>query len=265
MEEKEQMSIEADIIKASTSYLLNRKKVFKKIAQVLIFIFVLLFINIGAKYPVNSEPSSAISSSEIYVLEQRMNSLEDEYKKYVKLYEEIYQKSLIQQIEFESEILIPEKFDFKYVEYTYETAKQLGVTPRVAFRLIYKESSFDETASSKAGAKGMMQLMPKTRKKYYEELRVDTMNLDYIQEDIYIGLYYLVDLQEYWRKRGNSEKNLLKLSLAAYNAGPTKVIEYKGVPPYKETTDFVTFIIKSHSNPTFYANILKKNILSDIS
>ena len=51
----------------------------------------------------------------------------------------------------------------------------------------------------------------------------------------------------------------MKLSLAAYNAGSSPVIKYKGVPPYKETQDFVTFILKPHSNPVFYTNILQKN------
>jgi len=100
--------------------------------------------------------------------------------------------------------------------------------------------------------------MPKTRASYYKSLCVDTLNLDKNQEDIYIGLCYLKDLESLWRKRGNAEKNLLKLSLAAYNASPNKVIIYRGIPPYKETQDFVTFILKPHSNPQFFASYLKK-------
>jgi soluble lytic murein transglycosylase-like protein len=115
------------------------------------------------------------------------------------------------------------------------------------------------------GAKGLMQLMPDTRSTYHKMLCVDTLKFDKNQEDIYIGLYYLKDLKEFWKKRGNPEKVLWKLSLAAYNAGPGKVIDYKGIPPYKQTIDFVNFINSSHSNPTFYTNILKKNIKKDVA
>jgi hypothetical protein len=264
MKEENQMSIKMDKkIEIFKNYWPNLKKKLQKISKTLLFIFVLLFMNIGSKYPVNSEilDKSSISAK---ILNTELD-IKAEYEKYVKLYQEIYESSFIQQIEFESEILIPESFDFKYVEYAYKTSKELDISPRVTFRLIYKESSFDDNALSSAGAKGLMQLMPSTRKKYYTELRIDTLNLDKIQEDIYIGIYYLKDLQNYWKERGNSEKNLLKLSLAAYNAGTSPVIRYKGVPPYKETTDFVTFILKSHSNPTFYANILKKDLLKEIS
>lgn len=260
------MSIGQDIkSQSSTSYLLFFKNTFKKISNILFIVATLLFLNIGAKYPAKSDPVPLSNSEEIYELEEKVNSLEEEYRKYVKLYETIYERSLIQQIEFESEIIIPSNFDFKYVKYIYETSKKLEISPRVAFRLIFKESSFDSTAKSDAGARGIMQLMPNTRKIYYDELCIDTLNLDKIQEDIYIGLYYVKDLEEFWRKRGNSEKNLLKLSLAAYNAGTKYVIKYKGVPPYKETQDFIEFILKPHSNPAFYANILKKGSLEDIS
>jgi hypothetical protein len=266
MKQKKQMSIESDKkIEDSTSYLQKLKNAFKKITKPLILIIVLLFLNIGSKFPVMSNENSPLTPEEIFQNEQL--EIQAEYERYVKMYQEIYEKSLIQQIEFESEVIIPEHFDFKYVEYIYDVSEELKISTRVAFRLIYKESTFNDTVVSSAGAKGLMQLMDNTRKKYYNELRVDTMNLDKNQEDIYIGLYYLTDLSDYWYKRGNSEKNLLKLSLAAYNAGLSRVIQYKGVPPYKETQAFVTFILKPHSNPIFYANILKKNTntIKDVS
>ncbi|MFA5207087.1 MAG: lytic transglycosylase domain-containing protein [Candidatus Paceibacterota bacterium] len=181
-----------------------------------------------------------------------------EKEEYIRMYNEIYQKSLIQQIEFESEILIPDYIDFKYVEYAYNLANQLGFSTRTVFRLIFKESSFIDTINSPAGANGLMQLMPETRILYRKNLRTDTLNLDKNQEDIYIGLNILKNQYEYWRGRGNSENYSWKLSLATYNAGIVAVNKYKGIPPYKETTDFITFILKTHSNPTFYANILKR-------
>jgi soluble lytic murein transglycosylase-like protein len=213
----------------------------------------LMYLNVGAKYPAMSETQASGNSIEESMVAKA------EYDKYVQMYEEIYKQSVIQQIEFESEILIPDCIDFKYVEYTYKLSQELKISPRVAFRLIFKESSFNEAVQSPVGATGLTQLMPDTRKIYYDELRVDTMKLDKTQEDIYIGLCYLNGLQEFWRERGNSEKNLLRLAVAAYNAGYANVIKYSGVPPYKETQDFVAFILKPHSNPSFYATIIKKN------
>jgi soluble lytic murein transglycosylase-like protein len=103
-----------------------------------------------------------------------------------------------------------------------------------------------------------MQLMPSTRKDYYNNLRVDTLHLDKNQEDIYIGMHYLKDLYLFWLKRGNPEKSSWRLALASYNAGPALVLKYKGIPPYKETTEFINFILKPHSNPQFFASYVKK-------
>jgi hypothetical protein len=243
---------------------LMRKIVNGRPLKTLLLILTLLFFNVGAKYPAMSGGSTE-SPIDTYIEGMNVNEAKLEAERYMKMYQEIYEKSVVQQIEFESEIVIPEHIDFKYVEYTYQTAQNLNISPRVAFRLMFKESSFIDTVKSKVGAEGLMQLMPDTRKKFYDELRLDTMRLDKNQEDIYIGLYYITWLQDFWKERGNSEKTLLRLSIASYNAGYGNVIKHKGIPPYKETQDFVTFILKPHSNPTFYANIVNKNTKKDIS
>lgn len=262
MKEKNQMSIEQDKkIESSTSILLIFKNAFKKISKPLLLVFTLIFLNVGAKYPVMSNTNDI--PTDVYAAE---NNYKSEYEKYLKMYNEIYQENLIQQIEFESEIIIPYYFDFKYVEYTYQVSQEFNISTRIAFRLMFRESSFVDTVKSAVGAQGLMQLMPDTRMRFYNELRVDTLNLDRNQEDIYIGLYYVAWLQDFWKERGNSDKSLLRLSLAAYNAGYGNVIKHHGVPPFKETQNFVTFILKPHSNPAFYANILNKsNTIKDIS
>ena len=66
------------------------------------------------------------------------------------------------------------------------------------------------------------------------------------------------DSYDYWTIRGNSEKYSWKLSLASYNSGIGTVIKYRGIPPIPETIDFIGFILKAHSNPTFIANYVKK-------
>lgn len=179
-------------------------------------------------------------------------------KKLADMEREMYRKNLMQYIEFDAEIIIPEYIDFKYIEYMYSLSDSLNIPVRTTFRLVYTESRFDDDRISPVGAKGLMQLMPETRKTYYNALRVDTLNFDTNQEDIYIGMNYLRDMQKYWVKRGNSEKYSWKLALASYNAGEGKVHKYQGIPPYKETTDFINFILKAHSNPQFFANYVKK-------
>jgi hypothetical protein len=91
--------------------------------------------------------------------------------------------------------------------------------------VIKAESLFDVKAVSTAGAKGLMQLMPLTAKE--------------------VGVYDLFDAKQninggtaYLRKMLNRFKTP-KNALAAYNAGPTAVTYYNGVPPFKETTEYV--------------------------
>jgi len=242
----------------------SMRKIVSSIKLTVLLLTLMLF-NIGAKFPVKSEEVATTPSVESSEMSLELESARLEAERYMKMYEEIYKRSVIQQIELESEVIIPSHFDFKYVEYVYKISSEIGIPPRVMFRLIFKESTFNTNALSRVGAKGLMQLMPETRSMYYKKFCVDTLNLDKIQEDIYIGAYYIKELQEFWRERGNAEKNLLKLSLAAYNAGPERVKQYKGVPPFKETQDFVTFILKPHSNPPFYANVLKKSIVKEMT
>lgn len=197
----------------------------------------------------DSNITTGISIEEI---EKTMN------ERFAKIERETYIKDLIQYVEFEAEVIVPDTLNTNYVEFIYKTANQLNIPTRIAFRLIHQESRFNDTVVSPKGAYGLMQLMPDTRAKYYVLLRVDTLNFDRNQEDIYIGLNILNELQTYWVKRGNSVKYSWKLSLASYNAGKGNVIKYMGVPPFTETQNFVAFILKSHSNPEFFARYKKK-------
>jgi soluble lytic murein transglycosylase-like protein len=85
-------------------------------------------------------------------------------KKLIALEKEIRVQNLIQYIEFESEIIVPDYIEPEYIEYAFDMAKKLEIPSRMAFRLIYKESCFVDTIVSPVGAKGLMQLMPETRK-----------------------------------------------------------------------------------------------------
>lgn len=236
------------------SYLYNKKELafYKpKLKKLLKFSLILFFI------------STIFSINIINTITARPNDDNDEILttmlgKIDSLEREIRLIKLIQSIEFESEIIIPDNFNATYVEYIYNTSTTLSVPIRTAFRLIYKESSFRESVTSTSGANGLMQLMPGTRSLYYQNLRLDTLNLDRVQEDIYIGLYMLKESHTFWKQRNNSKDYSWKLSLATYNSGIANVIKYKGIPPYKETNSFINFIQKPHSNPALVASYLKK-------
>ena len=222
----------------------------KKILITILFLFAIFTMsNITNS---SAERSSAVNTNNTTLSDEML------LEKLNKLEKEVYTNKLMQHVEFESEIIIPEYLNAKYIEYAYNVSTQLKLPTRMVFRLMYTESRFNDTIISPMGAKGLMQLMPETRSLYYENLRVDTLKLDKNQEDIYIGLNFLKNQHEYWMKRGNSDKYSWKLTLASYNAGIVAVKKYQGIPPYRETVEFIAFILKAHSNPQFFANYIKK-------
>lgn len=160
---------------------------------------------------------------------------------------EIYLKNMIQEIENESEIIIPDYVDIKYVEYMYDLSKKLELPTRMVFRLVYRESLFIDTISSPEGARGFMQVMPDTYEMYAKLFNLDSLNLDDNQKNIYIGMHMLRELYDFWIERDNSNKISWKLSLASYNAGMGKVLYYNGIPPYKETINYIGFVLKEPS------------------
>jgi soluble lytic murein transglycosylase len=105
-------------------------------------------------------------------------------------------------------------------------AKEYRLSPALLMAIIKAESGFNPTVISKAGAVGLMQLIPETA------IRHGVQNLYDTRDNIAGGarhLRYLLD-----RFHGN-----VRLALAAYNAGERKVDRYRQIPPYKETRSYV--------------------------
>ncbi len=110
-------------------------------------------------------------------------------------------------------------------------AKKHKVDTNLVKSVMAAESCFKRKALSHAGAQGLMQLIPDTAKRFGVK---NSYNAD---QNIRGGVTYLRFLLD--RFNGNLEK-----TLAGYNAGEGKVDLYKGIPPYKETQQYVKNVLK---------------------
>jgi len=117
-----------------------------------------------------------------------------------------------------------------YGEIIASVSEAQGVNPLLVRALIQVESKFRPTARSRKGAMGLMQLMPSTAREY------NVRNPFEPKANIEAGIKHLKSLIE---RFGSS----LELGLAAYNAGPGAVEKFNGVPPYRETRDYVSRIL----------------------
>ncbi len=111
-------------------------------------------------------------------------------------------------------------------------AERHGLDPKLFEALVQQESNFDPNARSSAGALGLAQLMPKTA----ASLGV-TNPLDPLQS-LNGGAKYLAQMMK--------EFGDVKLALAAYNAGPGAVKRAGGIPPFKETQNYVQKIMGNY-------------------
>lgn len=125
--------------------------------------------------------------------------------------------------------------DIKYEDIFNQVSAQTGVSAQLLKAVAQAESGCRSDAVSSCGAVGVMQLMPATAKAYGVTDPFDAY------ENISGGAKLLSDLLE--KYNGN-----VTLSLAAYNAGSGNVSKYGGVPPFKETINYIDKINKLLSN-----------------
>lgn len=112
-----------------------------------------------------------------------------------------------------------------------EASRRYGVNESLLKAIIKAESDFNPRAVSKKGAKGLMQLMP-------ENIRAFRLTDPFDPRENIMGG------TRYFKRMINRFGGELSLAIAAYNAGPEKVDQYRGVPPYKETENFVKRVLK---------------------
>ena len=116
-----------------------------------------------------------------------------------------------------------------------EWAPQYSIDPALVMALITAESNFDSRAVSPKNAQGLMQLIPATAERFGVKNAYNPL------DNLKGGLAYLRWLMAYF-------KGEVPLVLAAYNAGEETVERYRGIPPYKETRDYVRQITRIYKN-----------------
>ena len=110
-------------------------------------------------------------------------------------------------------------------------AKEHGVNPKLVHALVKVESNYEPRAVSPKGAMGLMQLMPATARQYAVDDPFDPV------QNLGAGLQHLRGLLDRFGKGRES------LALAAYNAGEGAVSRYGGIPPFRETQNYVRRIL----------------------
>jgi soluble lytic murein transglycosylase-like protein len=111
-----------------------------------------------------------------------------------------------------------------------EAARHAYLDPKLVEAVVKVESNFSPRATSPKGAKGLMQVTPQT---------ADECDIP----NAYHALSNLMGACDCLRKLINRYQGDLRLALAAYNAGPRRVDRYNGIPPFRETREYVRKVL----------------------
>jgi soluble lytic murein transglycosylase-like protein len=136
------------------------------------------------------------------------------------------------------------KAEHLYHMFIIQTASRYEIDPALIKAIIMAESGYNTKAVSKKGAKGLMQLMPKTAR---------AMGV----EDIFNPHQNITGGVQYFKQMVNRFNGDVKLALAAYNAGSRNVRYYKGIPPFKATRYYIEKVFE-------YYQIYKDQISKEV-
>lgn len=120
--------------------------------------------------------------------------------------------------------------EIRFDELIERTSANFGLPSSLVKAVVRAESGFDAKAVSPMGASGLMQLMPGTARSLGVDDPFDP------EQNINAGVEYL--------SRQLDRFGSVALALAAYNAGPNSVVEYGGIPPYRETQEYVSRVLE---------------------
>jgi soluble lytic murein transglycosylase-like protein len=122
----------------------------------------------------------------------------------------------------------------RYDSVVIQSAERFGIEAALVHAIIAVESGYDSKAVSPRGARGLMQLMPETARRYGV---ADAFDPD---SNVRGGTRYLADLMKLF-------DNDVRLALAAYNAGEGAVLRHGGrIPPYAETVGYVSRVVATY-------------------
>lgn len=121
----------------------------------------------------------------------------------------------------------------RYDEHIREAAALYQIPEALVRAVIQVESNYDPRAVSPAGAHGLMQLMPMTAQAM-------------MVEDIFDPRQNILGGTRYLRILANLFNGDLHLTIAGYNAGENAVIRYGGIPPYRETQEYVVKVAENY-------------------
>jgi len=146
-------------------------------------------------------------------------------------------------------------YPFPHREVILREAEAQNVNPYFAAGLIRQESMFDEDIESRAGAIGMMQVMPATGRELARGVGIEgysTMRLTEAEVNVRLGMTFLADMLRRY-------DGVVLDALVAYNAGPTRIRRWRGLPEYQDADVFTERIPFGETRQ--YVKIVQKNAL----
>lgn len=186
--------------------------------NILAFLAAILLASLGA----SADAASRLSPKHKTLLDNRLS------KQYSNSNKLLPESTRIPEREVERVPSYKGNYKGKYAPMAAAAARKHGIPVDLFKRLIQQESNWNPRARSNKGAIGLAQLMPLTAK----QLGVNPYDP---KENLEGGARYL---SQQYRKFGT-----WRLALAAYNAGPGAVQKYAGIPPYRETRNYVRKIM----------------------